>query len=451
MSASGIDPSVRSAREIFRQSGLTPFREVLSPALFQAVAPPLRHPGTVLVPEVVFWLMALVPLTRSVMADAIGALWSAVRAAHPYLPSTPLTGAAFCTARRNLPTRFFRRVFQTLVERYEQRWGAQYRWHGYRLVGIDGTRVTLPAEGRVRAAFPPPANQHGASRRPQALLVGLVGLWSGLCHDFIWTRTATGEPHCAMRLTRHLGPHDLLLADCNFTSYALFARLQQRGADLLMRVSSNRFIAGRRDAIVSGRDTESLMVIRRPRGADPTLPAQLDVRVIHYQISGFRPARLITSLCDPHRFSREELIALYHERWRHETIYGEWKHTLQINNLRSHTALGLYKEVLVQLTLNNAVRWVQSEAAGHERRPVDLSFPGTLRLLTHAIPVMTIAPLADLPRLWRELIDSVGAQVILVRPGRSYPRRDDEQPRNKGHGKYAQLARLPSTQEHING
>ena len=57
MSTSGIDPSVRSAREIFRQSGLTPFREVLTPAVFQTVSPSPRHPSTVLVPEVVFWLI----------------------------------------------------------------------------------------------------------------------------------------------------------------------------------------------------------------------------------------------------------------------------------------------------------------------------------------------------------------------------------------------------------
>ena len=81
-----------------------------------------------------------------------------------------------------------------------------------------------------------------------------------------------------------------------------------------------------------------------------------EVRILQYQRPGFRTSWLITSLLDPAELPYEELVGLYHQRWRQETFHREWKHTLQLANLRSHSPSGICKEVFVQLTLNNAVR-----------------------------------------------------------------------------------------------
>ncbi|MBN1766373.1 MAG: transposase [Sedimentisphaerales bacterium] len=174
----------------------------------------------------------------------------------------------------------------------------------------------------------------------------------------------------------------------------------------------------------------------------PYLPVTFKVRVLHYQMSGFRPSWLMTSLLDTETYSYDEIVTLYHERWRHETIYREWKHTLQINNLRSHTASGIIKEVLVQLTLNNVIRWIMAEAAGEQRRPVELQFRTSKQLIMASIMSMAMARTQDLPCLYRHLLEAIAGQVIRVRPGRRYPRRFDASPRNKGHGKVAMPSKL---------
>jgi hypothetical protein len=240
---------------------------------------------------------------------------------------------------------------------------------------------------------------------------------------------------------------DLLLADRNFPDLATFAAVLARGADFLFHLPARRYGQYRPWSTPSGRAQEWYLYLPLPKalqGAYPHLPACLPVRVLEYQRPGFRVSWLITSLLDTTLHDYDQLVTLYHQRWRQETCHREWKHSLQLSDLRSHSACGLLKEVLVQLTLNNVLRWVQAQAAPPGLSPADLQFLETKRLVLASVPVMTAAPVGLLPQLYRELLELVGQQRIRVRPGRSYPRRWDTRARHKGHGCMATPARLPA-------
>jgi len=226
-----------------------------------------------------------------------------------------------------------------------------------------------------------------------------------------------------------------------------------QGADFLFHLPSNRFLKKARTPTPSGRAEEWYVRLDLPADVCalfPHLGGVIQARILQYQIPGFRPSWLITSLLDTAEFPYEELVRLYHERWRHETFHREWKHTLHLSNLRSHSAAGLLKEVLVQLTINNVMRWIMAEAASPPRRPVDLKFLEAKRLILAAVPAMTAAPASLLPHLYRQLLAAISRQRILVRPGRAYPRRWDTRGRPKGHGKIAAPAKLPLPQENSN-
>jgi len=446
-----IDTPRRWATEILRGHGVTPFRDILTPQMFRSSLPTTPPAWTVLIPEVVFWLMVTVALSGDgSMAGAVMAFAAPLRALWPHLPAKPITEEAFCIARNALPRRFFRRLFAGVVAGFEQEFPQAYRWRGLRLMGIDGMEFDLPHSARLRELYPPPSNQHGAQKRPQARLVGLVGLHDGVCHSFRLVPLTCSEQRCARSLLRNLCPRDLLLADCNFGNYQMMAHVYCRGADFLYRLQSNRFHKVARIPTASGRRDEWYATLTIPaavRKQLPQAPAALTVRILRYQIPGFRPSRLITSLLNVELYPYEEIVPLYHERWRQETQHREWKYTLQVSNLRSKKPAGILKEVLVQLTLNNVIRWMMAQAGGTEHRPVDLKFLEAKRLILAAIPAMVNARTEQLPLLYRDLLNDIAREVILVRPGRSYPRRFDRRPRNKGHGKAAQSARLPPTKE----
>jgi hypothetical protein len=446
-----IGRTAGASTDILRTHGLAPLRHILSPEAFQQAFSVKPAPKRILVPEVVFWLMATVALGAGSMVACISEFWASLRASISWLPSTPVTEEAFCTARRKLPLRFFLRLFAGILRRLPAR--PHLRWKGLRPLGIDGSDVDLPRHPHLRKVFPPAGNQHGSLGPPQARLVGLVGLWDGVCYDFRWTSLKVGEQESARRLLRGLGPGDLLLCDRNFPDKATLAGVLAQKADFLFHLPSNRFLKLARTGTPSGRPDEWYTQLTLPaelRAQFRQLGPEIAVRILQYQRRGFRPSWLITSLLDTGRFPYQEVVQLYHERWRHETFHREWKHTLQLANLRSLTAGGLLKEVLVQLTLNNAIRWIMAEAAPPPLRPVDLKFLEAKRLILAAVPVMTVAPVVQLPLLYRQLVDSIGRRRILVRPGRSYPRRWDARGRPKGHGKVAAPAKLSTIKEQSN-
>ena len=175
----------------------------------------------------------------------------------------------------------------------------------------------------------------------------------------------------------------------------------------------------------------------------PGLPGELVCRLIRYQRRGFRSSWLVTSLMDPRRYTRVELIDLYHQRWTLETIYREWKHSLDIQNLRSHTPAGIVKEVHAQLMLSNLVRWIMTEAAQDTgQTPLDFSFVTTLTLLKTSVARMVQVGDGRIPWFYQQLLADIRAAKIRKRPGRSFPRPGDGKYKNKGHGQRQKPTRL---------
>lgn len=438
--------------EIFRAHGLVAFRKVLDPNLFKSLDTKPHRSSTILVPEVVFWLMVSAALLDGTMLAAVQNFWTPLLSLFPGLPLLPVSDAAFSVARKKLSLSFFRELFLAVVEGFDRTYSHRYRWNGFRLWGIDGSRVPLsPLSPALRKAFPSTARKDQPSKNPLALLVSIVGLRDGLCKDFELAPLQVSEQECARRLIRRcLGTGDLVLLDKNFVGYETFAYLLLQQAHFLLRLASNRYTQPARLPTPSERNDEWYVTLAAPkelRRIGSAWPETMTLRILEYQKPGFRPSRLITSLLNVQEYPYQELVSLYHERWMQETVYREWKQTLHLSNLRSLHAEGALKEIYVQLTLNNAIRWIMAEAAGEEERPVNLQFRNAKRLILSLIPIMVRLETEPLARLYRRMLARIADLRILKRPGRNYPRRFDNKPRYKGTGIYAQPARLLSLQE----
>lgn len=211
-----------------------------------------------------------------------------------------------------------------------------------------------------------------------------------------------------------------------------------------MRFSDQAQARGRRVETLGEDDyIVEFPVSEKTRRKHPGLPKKLRCRLIRYQIKGYRPSWLLTSLLDPIAFTRTELVAFYHRRWQIETIYRELKHVLDIRNLRSLTPAGITKEIHAQLLLMNLVRWSMTEAAeGTGKSAVEYSFADAVQAVRDAVIVMFRAGAPALKEVYEQLLADIRAAAIRKRPGRSYPRRGDGKPKNKGHGKFLVPAKL---------
>lgn len=437
-----------------RDAGIAPLQALLPTEVVRTLWPGKSPSWTRLVPEVVFWLMITAALGDGTMTGAVVGFWSTMRAMLPSILIKPVTEAAFCTARKKLRLKFFWKVFCWVVTQFASLHEAKFLWKGHTIKGVDGMKTILPHCKELQKRYPPPSNQHGGCGRPQGLIVGLVGLFTGICYGFIVLSGKRSEPGAGCSLARLLKARDLLLADANFTGIRMLLSILRPRADFLMRLASNRYVKYARRPTASGRTDEYYIDIPIPaplKALFPGVEDSLTVRVLEYQMKGYRPSRVITSLLDVEQYTHDELVALYHDRWRQETHHREWKCNLQVGNLRSRTRKGILKEIFVQLTLNNLVRWTQAKAGEDLLRPVDLQFLACKRLLIAAIfPLAYALANEDVPGatvIYNELLQAIATKRIRVRPGRSYPRRHDAVPRDKGNGALAKPARLPESAE----
>jgi hypothetical protein len=358
----------------------------------------------------------------------------------PYGPDPArVTEEAFAKARRRLPEAFWVELLFVLVERFEAEHGSRLRLRGFRLLAVDGTRLTLPEARALRAFYGTARNGHGR-HQPQAQLVLLQSPLTRLPLAYQLGPVRVGEVTMARQLTRHLGGDDLLLLDSGYCSYGLAWDIQRRGASFCLRLQramnlrTLRRLDGRRDRLVRWAPKDSRGQWRREG-----LPRALDLRLVEYRVPGYRAVRLLTNVLSAERlpyadFSRLTTAAevaagqrpgVYHLRWQIETSYAELKVEQGLKGgLRSKTPAGIAFEVAGHVVLYLLVRWLMVEAAArHGLDPLRISFRNALRELDQLWPTLVVAGAAWVEGvLLPRLLERIASHVVPLRPGRSYPR-----------------------------
>ncbi len=78
----------------------------------------------------------------------------------------------------------------------------------------------------------------------------------------------------------------------------------------------------------------------------PQLPDTVEARLLTRNING-KERQVLTSMVDPMRFPRADIIEIYNHRWEIELGYREMKHSLQQHRLtlRSKKAAGYGRSV----------------------------------------------------------------------------------------------------------
>jgi hypothetical protein len=123
-----------------------------------------------------------------------------------------------------------------------------------------------------------------------------------------------------------------------------------------------------------------------------SLPASLLVRELRFVLprrgQRTRCVTIATTLLDPTLYPREKIADLYGVRWQAETHFAELKTTLKMRKVKSKTADGVRKELLVYALVYNLVHAVMLRAAQRQGvEPHRISFVDTVRwLISSALP-----------------------------------------------------------------
>ncbi len=371
-----------------------------------------------------------------------------------------VTEEAFVQARRRMPLAFWRALIGRLAARCQQEHRRLVRWKQFRLLALDGSQINLPHWKALAEHFGTAKTGHARSY-PQARMVLLQLPLIRLPLAYELCPLSDGERTIAERLLAHVNRNDLLLIDRGFWSYGLFHQITIAKAFFAVRLHPQAVMKtttrlGRKDRLVTWNKPTG------PRWRGEEWPPSMPLRVITYQIKGFRPSAVVTNVLDPDVISRDEWIhmstqtepgrridqGLYHRRWEIETTFDELKTVQGLErSLRSRTAEGIQFEVAGHLVLYLLIRWLILEAAvkqgireGRRIEPLRLSFRHALEELLDLKPHLLRATPGELTHRWLPLLlRRIAEHTVPFRPGRHFSRPGDTQIKNTGKGSKRKL------------
>ena len=255
---------------------------------------------------------------------------------------------------------------------------------------------------------------------------------NGLILDAIIAPYQRDERELLVEHLAALEAGSLLLLDCGYPAFWVFAALQTRKLGWCARVALDTWsvvrdflAAGRDDAVVTLIPHGEAQAACRARGLPTTA---IPVRLIRVLLPSGTVEILMTSLLDRDDHPAEEFATLYHLRWAQEESYKCFKCRVEVENWSGKSSLTIRQDFHAKVfTLNlTAVltRTAQQQVDEHHRGD---SHPKQVNL-THALCAMkgTLVRLltrSDPLELLRALIDVFARTVEPVRPGRLYPRR----------------------------
>jgi hypothetical protein len=316
-------------------------------------------------------------------------------------------------------------------------------------MALDGTTIRLQHWQALKTHFGSQSNGRKGRSCPSARLVMINSPLTRMPWRYELTPLADDERAVAMRLLdRTLREDDLVLMDKGFFSYGLFWQIHGQRASFAIRLKAGIKLKTLRQLSAGDRLVRWEPVDRRK--AWKHLPPGLNLRVIDYQIPGFRPSAVLTNVLSEQLVSRDDWVrlaakdeagrviepGLYHRRWEIETTFRELKVAQGLEgSLRSRTPDGIQYEVAGHVLLYLGMRWLMAEAAAEAGLddPLRVSFQGALVELQDMWPQLRTSGEAHvrevlLPRLRQRL----ASRRVPLRPGRHFARPGHPTSKDKG-------------------
>lgn len=335
--------------------------------------------------------------------------------------------SAISQARARLGDKPVRWLFEKTAKEWSHKRARADEWRGLALYGVDGTGMRTADSDANREHFGLVQSRRGPSGYPVTRVLTVIALRSHLMAAATFGPWNKSEHALAQELWEQIPDNSLTIVDRGFAYGKTLVPLQRAGEERHWLTRARK--DSKWEVVEELGPTELLVRVSigpRARRNNPELPKQFECRAIHYSYGGREPSWLLTSLVDHEKYPRDELVAMYHERWEHELAYDELKTEMLCaeETLRSKTVEGTCQELWGILLAYNLVRLEMTAVADEANVPaVQVSFAHALRHLILEWTAYGHASPGSLPSRLRKLREDLRAWVLPARRSkRSYPR-----------------------------
>ncbi|MGL5514806.1 MAG: IS4 family transposase [Sporomusa sp.] len=251
-----------------------------------------------------------------------------------------MTQQSLSEARAKINVCAFVDLFKLTVETMTEH--CMKKWHGYRVYAIDGSKIALPAEEKLREHFGTTSKGKTALTAQGSVLYDVL---NDIIADALIKPLSTDERTLAklhLDACKDIAPNDkkLIIFDRGYPSFELIEKLENNGFHYVMRVKSkfNNDIDGQ---ITSDGYVWLKQDVKR-----------IHVRVIKIKLDSGETETLITNIKDK-RLGKNAFKKLYFMRWPVECKYDIVKNKLQLENFNTRTIEGIQQDFFAAMYLTN--------------------------------------------------------------------------------------------------
>ena len=330
--------------------------------------------------------------------------------------------------RQRLPLEIWERLHEWTTQEIEVETAGENRWRGHRILGTDGTCVSMGDEAELVKHFGRCNTHHGYSRFPLAKMTLVFNLKNLVTLHHQAGPYKTDETELLRSILPRLQRGDVLVGDRHFAGANHYGEYLQAGVEFITRAHQQLQVEALKVVQVFNSQDKLVELPINPqhRKKNPELPESILIRMIHTTVRNKGKEEtfwIATSLRDPRRYPAHEIQAWLKKRWKVETLIEELKIWVGADILRSKTVAGIYKELCARILGLNLIHWLIVKASRQHDREVDrISVSAALRLAVSYSLKMSTAPGWQLPLLYEELLERIASSQVPYRPDRCEPR-----------------------------
>lgn len=340
--------------------------------------------------------------------------------------------SAVVQARQRLGADVIRRVFEKTRQLWFEKTPLSH-WNGLTLLAVDGTLWRTPDTPENDAAFGRTANASSRSEWPQVRMVCQMEVTSHLLTGTAFgSVSTTSEIDLAAQLAEQTPEHTLTLMDKGFYALGLLHHWQSEG------VEKHWLIPLKKDAqykVVQkqgkGDEIVELNVSPQARRKWDGVPPVLTARLVSKEVNG-KMVRILTSMNDPLRYPKADIVDLYGHRWEIEHGFREMKQHLLNNELvlRSRKPELVEQELWGVVLAYNLLRFMMAQMAYSLKgiEPYQIGFKQASLYLTAQLSLLPAVSPGKIPKIINEILAMAESFVLPGRRERHYPRAVKKKP-----------------------
>jgi len=333
-----------------------------------------------------------------------------------------ITKQGYTKAREKIKSELFKDMSDNAVKGFYDKCDDYKTWNGYRLSGIDGTKLEIPNTEILQKKFGVSKNASGEIARASATCI--FDVLNNLIIKSKITHYKASERSVAIELIKEIikdgVKKDLILFDRGYPSAELMSMLIDNKIDFVMRAKKTYCKA----VMKAQKEDQTIKIMYRQK--------KYTVRVLRFMLDSGEEEILLTSLLD-NNLTIKDFKSLYFMRWGIEVKYDELKNKFEVEDFSGKTKNSIEQDFYATIYLTNMYEFARMKSEAiiekeNENKNLKYEYTQNKNILIGTlkdefINVVLLENTRKRNKKIKEIIQQLSKSTVPIRPGRKNKRK----------------------------